>query len=113
ALGGDVLSEPPLPLDTTRDFSSSRAVPLGNDFYSPPERAKVGGKPDFGLCEQRRKPADFAAVTTGIARESSTKRATGTSPTSLKFRRRSTIGLRGSPENNTLIRYLAQHRSSR
>ncbi|NXI00376.1 CDCA2 protein, partial [Pachycephala philippinensis] len=25
----------------------------------------------------------------------------------------STIGLRGSPENNTLIRYLAQHRSSR
>uniref|UniRef100_A0A8C0UEK5 PP1-binding domain-containing protein n=1 Tax=Cyanistes caeruleus TaxID=156563 RepID=A0A8C0UEK5_CYACU len=37
----------------------------------------------------------------------------GTSPTSLKFRRRSTVGLRGSPENNTLIRYLAQQRSNR
>ncbi|XP_032936968.1 LOW QUALITY PROTEIN: cell division cycle-associated protein 2 [Catharus ustulatus] len=37
----------------------------------------------------------------------------GTSPASLKFRRRSTIGLRGSPENNSLIRYLAQQRSSR
>ncbi|XP_027760924.1 cell division cycle-associated protein 2 [Empidonax traillii] len=29
------------------------------------------------------------------------------------MRRRSTIGLRGSPENNTLIRYLAQQRSRR
>ncbi|NXB26301.1 CDCA2 protein, partial [Rhagologus leucostigma] len=115
-LGGDVLSEPPLPLDTKEDFSSSRAVPLGNYFYSTPERDKVEGKPDFGLSEQRKRAVDFAAVTIaelGIAQESFTKRPTGTSPTSLKFRRRSTIGLRGSPENNTLIRYLAQQRSSR
>ncbi|KAF2980947.1 hypothetical protein EK904_010951, partial [Melospiza melodia maxima] len=49
----------------------------------------------------------------GIAQQSPGTRATGTSPASLKFRRRSTIGLRGSPENNTLIRYLAQQRSSR
>ncbi|XP_031947716.1 LOW QUALITY PROTEIN: cell division cycle-associated protein 2 [Corvus moneduloides] len=114
ALGGEVLSEPPLPLDTKQDFSCGQAVPLGNYFYSTPERDKV--EPDFGLCEQRKRPVDSAAVTTaefGIAQESCTKRPTGTSPASLKFRRRSTIGLRGSPENNTLIRYLAQHRSSR
>ncbi|NXO19556.1 CDCA2 protein, partial [Oriolus oriolus] len=115
-LGGDVLSEPPLPLDTKEDFSSSRAAPLGNDFYCTPERDRVEGKPDLGLSEQRKRTVDFAAVTTaefGIAQESLTKRPTGTSPNSLKFRRRSTIGLRGSPENNTLIRYLAQQRSSR
>ncbi|NXK70104.1 CDCA2 protein, partial [Sylvietta virens] len=110
-----VLSEPPLPLHTKEDFSSIQAVPLGNDFCTP-ERDKTGGKPDFGLSEQRKKPVDFAAVITaefGIAQESSGKRATGTPPTSLKCRRRSTIGLRGSPENNTLIRYLAQQRSSK
>ncbi|NXR93087.1 CDCA2 protein, partial [Hypocryptadius cinnamomeus] len=115
ALGGDGLSEPPLPLHSEEGLPSSRAVPLGNDF-STPERDKVEGKPDFGLSEQRKKPADFAAVISaecGIPQESFGTRPTGTSPTSLKFRRRSTIGLRGSPENNTLIRYLAQQRSSR
>ncbi|NWT85793.1 CDCA2 protein, partial [Lanius ludovicianus] len=115
-LGGEVLGEPPLPLDTKQDFSSSQAVPLGNYFYCTPERDRVEGEPDFGLCEERKRPVDFAAVTTaelGIAQESFTNRPAGTSPTSLKFRRRSTIGLRGSPENNTLIRFLAQHRSSR
>lgn len=76
ALGGDVLSEPPLPLDRKQDFCGSRAVPLGNDFYSTPERDEVEGKPDFGLCER----PDFAVVTTaefGIAQESFTKRPTG------------------------------------
>ncbi|NWR19551.1 CDCA2 protein, partial [Emberiza fucata] len=114
-LGGDVLTEPPLPLHTREDLSSSPAVPLGNDF-STPERDKVEGEPDFGLSEQREKPMDMAAVISaecGIAQESLGTQPTGTSPTSLKFRRRSTIGLRGSPENNTLIRYLAQQRSSR
>ncbi|NXE69813.1 CDCA2 protein, partial [Calcarius ornatus] len=114
ALGGAVLTEPPLPLPTREDLSSSPAVPLGNDF-STPERATVEGEPEFGLAEQRKKP-DCAAVRSaecGIAQESLGTRPTGTSPTSLKFRRRSTIGLRGSPENNTLIRYLAQQRSSR
>nr|XP_041576476.1 cell division cycle-associated protein 2 isoform X1 [Taeniopygia guttata]XP_041576477.1 cell division cycle-associated protein 2 isoform X1 [Taeniopygia guttata] len=115
ALGGDVLSEPPSPLHTKEDLSSSPAAPLGNDL-STPERDQVEGKPDFGLSEQRKKPADFAAVLSaefGIAQEGFGTRPTGPSPASLKFRRRSTIGLRGSPENNTLIRYLAQHRSSR
>ncbi|NWW41898.1 CDCA2 protein, partial [Panurus biarmicus] len=109
------LSEPPLPLHTKEDFPSSRAGPLGNDF-STPERDKGEGKPDFGLSEHRAKPVDFAAVIAaefGIAQGSFGQRPTGTSPASLKFRRRSTIGLRGSPENNSLIQYLAQQRSSR
>ncbi|XP_038016340.1 cell division cycle-associated protein 2 isoform X2 [Motacilla alba alba] len=115
ALRRDVLTEPPLPLHVKEHLSSSRAAPLGNDFRTP-ERDKAEGKPDFGLSEQRQKPVDFAAVISaecGTAQESFGTRPTGTSPTPLKFRRRSTIGLRGSPENNTLIRYLAQQRSSR
>ncbi|XP_041346591.1 cell division cycle-associated protein 2 [Pyrgilauda ruficollis] len=115
ALRGGVLSEPPLPLHTKEDLPSSRAAPLGNHF-STPERDKAEGKPDLGLSEQRKKPVGFAAVMSaecGIAQQSFGTRPTGASPTSLKFRRRSTIGLRGSPENNTLIRYLAQQRSSR
>ncbi|NXA73907.1 CDCA2 protein, partial [Thryothorus ludovicianus] len=115
ALRGDVLTESPLPLHTKEDFCSSQAVPLGNDFLTP-EREKVEGKLDFGLSEEKKKPVDFASVISaefGIAQGSFGKQSTGASPTSLKFRRRSTIGLRGSPENNTLIRHLAQQRSSR
>ncbi|XP_054126520.1 cell division cycle-associated protein 2 [Melozone crissalis] len=114
--GGDVpLTEPPLPLPTWEGLSSSPAVPLGSDFC-PPERDRVEGEADLGLSEQRKKPMAVGAVISaecGSAQRSPATRATGTSPTSLKFRRRSTIGLRGSPENNTLIRYLAQQRSSR
>ncbi|XP_041280788.1 cell division cycle-associated protein 2 [Onychostruthus taczanowskii] len=115
ALGGGVLSEPPLPLHSKEGLPSSRAAPLGNHFCTP-ERDKAEGKADLGLSEQRNKPVGFAAVMSaecGIAQQSFGTRPTGPSPTSLKFRRRSTIGLRGSPENNTLIRYLAQQRSSR
>ncbi|XP_017682804.1 PREDICTED: LOW QUALITY PROTEIN: cell division cycle-associated protein 2 [Lepidothrix coronata] len=117
ALQGDVGSEPTLPLNRKENFPGSRPGSLGNDSYSTPERDKAEGKPDLGASEElREKHVDFATVTItefGIAPESFTKRCKGNSPTSLKFRRRSTIGLRGSPENNSLIRYLAQQRSKR
>ncbi|XP_077047871.1 cell division cycle-associated protein 2 isoform X1 [Agelaius phoeniceus] len=113
-LGGDLLLTEP-PLHTGEDLSSSPAAPWGNDF-STPERHKVEAEPELGLSEQRKNPIGIAAgisAECGSAQESLGTRPTGTSPTSLKLRRRSTIGLRGSPENNTLIRYLAQQRSSR
>ncbi|NWS13741.1 CDCA2 protein, partial [Pachyramphus minor] len=117
ALQGDVGSEPTLPLNRKENFPGSRSGSLGSDSCWTPERDKAEGKPDLGICEEEKgKPVDFATVTItefGIAPESFTKRCKGNSPTSLKFRRRSTIGLRGSPENNTLIRYLAQQRSQR
>ncbi|NWU13048.1 CDCA2 protein, partial [Cephalopterus ornatus] len=117
ALRGHVGSEPPLPLNRKENFPGSRSASLGDGSYSTPERDKAAGKPDFGISEeQREKPVDFATVTItefGIVPESFTKGCKGNSPTSSKFRRRSTIGLRGSPENNTLIRYLAQQRSKR
>ncbi|XP_029820426.1 cell division cycle-associated protein 2 [Manacus vitellinus] len=116
-LQGDVGSEPTLPLNREEDFPGSRSGSLGSDSCSTPERDKAEGKPDLGTSEElRENPVDFATVTItefGIAPESFTKRCKGSSPTSLKFRRRSTIGLRGSPENNSLIRYLAQQRGKR
>ncbi|NXF75268.1 CDCA2 protein, partial [Sclerurus mexicanus] len=117
ALPGDVGTAPTLPLHSKENIAGSRAGSLGTDFHCTPEGDRAEGKPDFGPPgEQREKPVDFATVTIadfGIAPGSFTKGWKGNSPTLLKFRRRSTIGLRGSPENNSLIRYLAQQRSSR
>ncbi|KAM9266508.1 cell division cycle-associated protein 2 [Morus bassanus] len=116
-LKGDMVGEPTLPLNSKENFSRSRPVSLGDECYLTPSRDKAEEKSDCGISEkQRNKPVDFATVTSagfGIAQESFTKRSIGKSPTSLKFRRRSAIGVRGSPENNTLIRYLAQQRSNR
>ncbi|KAJ7417320.1 hypothetical protein BTVI_33338 [Pitangus sulphuratus] len=114
---GDVGADATLPGHRQEEFPGSRAGSLGSDSHSTAERGKAEGKADLGLSEgQRGKPVDFAAVTIaefGIAPESFTERCKGDSPNPLKLRRRSTIGLRGSPENNTLIRYLAQQRSRR
>ncbi|NWS99738.1 CDCA2 protein, partial [Mionectes macconnelli] len=117
ALQGDVGSEPTLPWNRNKEFPGSGSGSSGDGSYLTPERDRAEGKPDFGLSEgQREKPVDFATVTItefGITPESFTELCKGNSSTSLKLRRRSTIGLRGSPENNTLIRYLAQQRSKR
>ncbi|KAM7080591.1 cell division cycle-associated protein 2 isoform 2-T9 [Ciconia maguari] len=116
-LKGDMAGEPTLPSNSKENFSRSRPVSLGDECYLTPSRDKAEEKPDCGTSEkQRKKPVHFAAVTIaefGITQDSFTKRSIGKSPTSLKFRRRSAIGVRGSPENNTLIRYLAQQRSNR
>ncbi|NXG63601.1 CDCA2 protein, partial [Hemiprocne comata] len=116
-LKGGVAGEHALPLNSKENVPRSRPVPLGNECYLTPDRDKAEEKSDCGISEEQRKtPVDFAAVTIaefGITQESFTKRSVGKSPTSLKYRRRSAIGVRGSPENNTLIRYLAQQRSNR
>ncbi|XP_074020213.1 cell division cycle-associated protein 2 [Numenius arquata] len=110
---GDMVGEHTLPLNSKENVS----VPLEDECYLTPNRDKAEEASDCGISEKRRKkPVDFATVTIaefGITQESFTKRSVGKSPTSLKFRRRSAIGVRGSPEHNTLIRYLAQQRSNR
>ncbi|XP_068277657.1 cell division cycle-associated protein 2 isoform X2 [Nyctibius grandis] len=117
ALKGDAVGDHTLPLNSKENFSGSRPVSLGDECYLTPNRDKAEEKSDCGVSEkQRKKTVDFATVTIaefGITQESFTKQSIGKSPASLKFRRRSTVGVRGSPENNTLIRYLAQQRSSR
>ncbi|XP_053574087.1 cell division cycle-associated protein 2 [Bombina bombina] len=81
--------------------------------FATPKRN--GEEPDlFGETPQT--PLDFSKVTVndlGISTDSFTNCA-GKSPRSLlKHRRRSTIGVRGSPEMNFLIRQIAQQRSKR
>ncbi|XP_025937568.1 cell division cycle-associated protein 2 isoform X7 [Apteryx rowi] len=116
-LNRDTFGESTLPLSNKENFSKSRPVSLGSESYLTPNRNKAEEKSDCGISEQlRRKPVDFATVTIaefGITPESFAKQSIEKSPASLKFRRRSTIGVRGSPENNTLIRYLAQQRRNR
>ncbi|XP_041089337.1 cell division cycle-associated protein 2-like [Polyodon spathula] len=58
-------------------------------------------------------PIDFAEVTSadlGIATQSFTPRREVTDKALLKVRRRSTIGTRGSPETNYLIKHIARQR---
>ncbi|NWX45984.1 CDCA2 protein, partial [Steatornis caripensis] len=116
-LKGDTVGEHTLPLNSKENFSKSRPGSLGDECYSTPNRDKAEEKYDCGISEKRRrKPVDFATVTIaefGITQESFSKRSIEKSPTSLKYRRRSAIGVRGSPENNALIQYLAQQRSNR
>ncbi|XP_030045015.1 uncharacterized protein LOC115459309, partial [Microcaecilia unicolor] len=66
--------------------------------------------------EVLKSPIDFTTVTVadfGITPEIFTIKSSGNANKSLqKARRRSTIGVRGSPETNFLIRYIAQQRSN-
>ncbi|NXJ75247.1 CDCA2 protein, partial [Trogon melanurus] len=114
---GDVVGEHTLPLNSKENLLRRTPDSLGDECYLTPNRDKAEEKSDCGIAENRRKtPVDFATVTIaefGITEESFAKRSLGKSPASLKLRRRSTIGVRGSPENNTLIQYLAQQRSNR
>ncbi|NXA53626.1 CDCA2 protein, partial [Nothocercus julius] len=116
-LNRDMFGDSTLPLSNKDNFSKRRPVSLGNESSWISNRDKAEEKSDCGRSEKlRRKPVDFATVTIaefGITPESFTKQSVEKSPTLSKFRRRSTIGVRGSPENNTLIRYLAQQRASR
>ncbi|XP_025978089.2 cell division cycle-associated protein 2 [Dromaius novaehollandiae] len=116
-LNRDTFSESTLPLSNKENFSKTRPVSLGSESYLTPSRDKAEENSDCGISEKlRRKPVDFATITIaefGITPESFTKQSIEKSSTLLKFRRRSTIGARGSPENNTLIRYLAQQRRNR
>ncbi|XP_035235170.1 cell division cycle-associated protein 2 [Anguilla anguilla] len=71
------------------------------------------GSPPAPLCN---KPLDFSQVTPsqlGISTQSFVPSSLGKDKsrlTQLKARRRSTVGARGSPETNSLIRYIAQQR---
>ncbi|NXU56603.1 CDCA2 protein, partial [Turnix velox] len=113
---GALLGEFSLPVTIRENISRSRSESLEGECCVTPDGDKAEEKTLCGTAEkQRRKPVDFATVTIGdfgITQESFTKPSTGNSP-SLKYRRRSAIGVRGSPENNTLIQFLAQQRSNR
>ncbi|TFK08236.1 dynein heavy chain 11, axonemal [Platysternon megacephalum] len=98
-------------------FSEGRPTFLGAASYLTPNKGEADVKPNCGTSEKlMKKPIDFASVTIaefGITPESFTAKPSVGKSMALKLRRRSTIGVRGSPENNSLIRYLAQQRRNR
>ncbi|XP_053222484.1 cell division cycle-associated protein 2 isoform X1 [Podarcis raffonei] len=86
---------------------------LGDTDYLTPN--KNGFDSTYGISSSYASPpVDFSALTAadfGITPKSFTKQNKGDSENLLKkFRRRSTIGVRGSPENNSLIQYIAHQK---
>ncbi|KAM9165984.1 cell division cycle-associated protein 2 isoform 1-T3 [Pangshura tecta] len=115
------LLEPPLSfltLDKLQSpFSEGRPTFLDAACYLMPNKGEADVKPNRGTLEKlMKKPIDFASVTIaefGITPESFTAKPSAEKSIALKLKRRSTIGVRGSPENNSLIRYLAQQRRNK
>ncbi|XP_056427118.1 cell division cycle-associated protein 2 isoform X2 [Hyla sarda] len=105
---GDLLAEPGPSSSSQLNDSSSGA----GDIFTP--KKTEGPFEDLPPCNS---PMNFSTVTVGdlgISTESFTTKCSGKSPKSLhKHRRRSTIGVRGSPEMNFLIRQIALQRSNR
>ncbi|XP_075715046.1 cell division cycle-associated protein 2 [Rhinoderma darwinii] len=93
---------------------SSTGLATGAGETSSLKRETEGSE---GELQPRNTPMDFSSVTVdrlGISSESFTTKCAGKSPKTLhKHRRRSTIGVRGSPEMNFLIRQIALQRSNR
>lgn len=80
-LKGDVVAEPPLPLNSKDNFARCGPGSLGGECYLTPIRDKAEEKSDGGIAEEPRKtPVDFASVTIGefgITQESFTKPSIG------------------------------------
>ncbi|KAM5264106.1 cell division cycle-associated protein 2 [Ctenodactylus gundi] len=84
--------------------------------FVTPQKHTAEATPDLLLPQAFKSPLNFSTVTVeqlGITPESFTKNSSGKSLSSYlkKSRRRSTVGARGSPETNHLIRFIAQQRN--
>nr|XP_020668234.1 cell division cycle-associated protein 2-like [Pogona vitticeps]XP_020668235.1 cell division cycle-associated protein 2-like [Pogona vitticeps] len=99
-------------------LTGDQPATLDDTSYLTP--VKMKSEPDLNYevstC-QTPPPVDFSTVTVadfGISPAAFTKQSKGASKSLInKFKRRSTIGVRGSPENNSLIRYIAHQRRVR
>uniref|UniRef100_A0A8C9MDP8 Cell division cycle associated 2 n=1 Tax=Panthera tigris altaica TaxID=74533 RepID=A0A8C9MDP8_PANTA len=95
--------------------AESTSLILGNGKLVTPHKHAPEGTPNGCTPDTFKSPLDFSTVTVeqlGITPESFVKNPSGKSPSSLKkSRRRFTIGARGSPETNHLIRFIAQQRN--
>lgn len=80
-LKGNMVGEPPLPLNSKENFPRCGPVSLGNACYLTPNRDKAEEKSDGRIAEKLGKtPVDFATATIGefgITQESFTKPSIG------------------------------------
>ncbi|XP_032245058.1 cell division cycle-associated protein 2 [Phoca vitulina] len=114
----DTNSKDSEPLETKepgiRDTENTSFI-SGNGRLVTPQKHAPEGTPNGCTPDTFKSPLDFNTVTVeqlGITPESFVKNSSGKASSYLKkSRRRSTIGARGSPETNHLIRFIAQQRS--
>ncbi|XP_059869566.1 cell division cycle-associated protein 2 isoform X7 [Delphinus delphis] len=87
----------------------------GNGKLVTPHKPAAEVTPNRCMSDAFQSPLNFSTVTVeqlGITPESFVKNSSGKSSSYLKkSRRRSTVGVRGSPETNHLIRFIAQQRN--
>nr|XP_042141003.1 cell division cycle-associated protein 2 isoform X2 [Peromyscus maniculatus bairdii] len=106
------------PLSESKEYavnnSENASFILGAGKLVTPQKHIEDGTPHLCTPGTVKTPLDFSTVTVeqlGITPESFVKTPSGKSSSLQKTRRRSTVGVRGSPETNCLIRFIAQQRS--
>ncbi|XP_048369540.1 cell division cycle-associated protein 2 [Sphaerodactylus townsendi] len=88
----------------------------GNANYITPDKGEREAKATCAMDSPSTPSKDFSVLTAadfGITPETFTKPSGETKSILKKLRRQSTIGVRGSPENNALIRYIAHRKRMR
>nr|XP_048278186.1 cell division cycle-associated protein 2 isoform X4 [Myodes glareolus] len=94
--------------------SENASFVLGTGKLVTPQKRVEDAAPNLCTPATVKSSLDFSTVTVeqlGITPESFVKTPSGKSSSLQKARRRSTVGVRGSPETNCLIRFIAQQRS--
>ncbi|XP_043783669.1 cell division cycle-associated protein 2 [Cervus elaphus] len=108
-------SEPLQTKESSINNSGNTPFILGNGKLVTPHKQGAEMTPNDCTSETFKSPLNFSTVTVeqlGITPESFVNNSSGkSSPYLKKSRRRSTIGLRGLPETNHLIRFVAEQRS--
>uniref|UniRef100_A0A8D0YM13 PP1-binding domain-containing protein n=1 Tax=Sus scrofa TaxID=9823 RepID=A0A8D0YM13_PIG len=113
----DASSKDSEPLETKESAfnAENTSFILGNGKLVTPQKHSAEVTPNRCTSDTFKSPLNFSTVTVeqlGITPESFVKNSSGKSSSYLKkARRRSTVGVRGSPETNHLIRFIAQQRS--
>ncbi|XP_027246063.1 cell division cycle-associated protein 2 isoform X2 [Cricetulus griseus] len=94
--------------------SGNASFILGTGKSVTPQKRVEDATPNLCTPVTVKSPLNFSTITVeqlGITPESFVKTPSGKSASLQKTRRRSTVGVRGSPETNCLIRFIAQQRS--
>ncbi|XP_045367514.2 cell division cycle-associated protein 2 [Camelus bactrianus] len=114
----DTSSKDSEPLETEESAvnnAENTSFILGNGECVTPHKHAAEVTPLRCTSDTFKSPLNFSTVTVeqlGITPESFVKNSSGESSSYLKkSRRRSTVGVRGSPETNHLIRFIAQQRN--
>ncbi|XP_073911290.1 cell division cycle-associated protein 2 isoform X3 [Castor canadensis] len=107
--------EPPETKESAVNNSENASFILGTGKLVTPQKLGPEGTPNLCTPNVFKTPLNFSTVTVeqlGITPESFLNNSSGKSSSyHKKFRRRSAVGSRGSPETNHLIRFIAQQRN--